>query len=97
MSQLKVAGIFETEELANIFINQQPIKLIYHYTIEVNDEFLQKIESKTLVNRPLSKKARVVVMEISEAQIGEIQLLVNNMGGQYIPSEQLYSWNIYNL
>jgi hypothetical protein len=97
MPQLKIAGIFETEELANNFINQQTIKLIYQYTVEVNDDLLSTIESKTLVNRPLSKKAKVVVMEISEYQIGEIQILVNNMGGQYIPPEQLYSWNIYNL
>ena len=96
MTFIKIAGIFQTREQCNNFLQSLPSEFYAAYTFTVNQDLLLALKNKMLVF-DIYENEYIIVIEVLINQLLKIQALLKQRKGRYITPEALNSLPIANL
>lgn len=96
MNFIKVAGIFQTKEQTNKFLQTLPSEFYAASIFIVNQDLLLALKNKSLIF-DVSENEQVIVIEVIQNKLLKIQALLKKAKGRYITPEELISLPIANL
>ncbi|MEH1905275.1 MAG: hypothetical protein V7L04_28845 [Nostoc sp.] len=88
MTFIKIAGIFQTREQINKFLQSLPSEFYAPYMFTVNQDLLLGLKNKMLVF-DIYENEQIIVVEVIGNQLLKIQALLKKAKGRYVTPETL--------